>query len=266
MPLSSDKIQWFTVCLEWFGLVYSKQTKPFQTKLTKQTLLPYILHIETATEICSVALSKGNVLLAHQESDVPNQHSSQLTLLIQAAMAQANVPMSSLSAVSLSSGPGSYTSLRVGTSVAKGVCYALSIPMIGIDTLQSLAIGAKEDIQDEDAIYCPMIDARRMECYTALYDSVGNELRAMEARIIDEAFRDELLALNKKIILSGSGAEKCRTFLDQNTFVYSKTVCNSLNMLNIAYQKFTHFIFEDIAYFSPEYLKAPNITQSKKVL
>jgi tRNA threonylcarbamoyladenosine biosynthesis protein TsaB len=234
--------------------------KPIQPKL------PYILHIETATEICSVALSKGNVLLSHQESSVSNQHSSQLTLLIQAAMAEANVPMTSLQAVALSSGPGSYTSLRVGTSVAKGICYALSIPLIAIDTLHSLAVGAKEDIQDDEALYCPMIDARRMECYIALYDAAGNELRAMEARIIDESFRDELFALNKKIIFSGSGAEKCRTFLDQSTFVFSKTVCNSANMLNIAYQKFTHFIFEDIAYFSPEYLKAPNITQSKKVL
>jgi tRNA threonylcarbamoyladenosine biosynthesis protein TsaB len=228
--------------------------------------MAYILNIETATEICSVAVSENNLLLALCESTEPNQHSSQLTLLIEEALGKAGLKINQLDAVALSSGPGSYTSLRVGSSVAKGICYALNIPLIAVDTLECLVEGALLLENDSDAIYCPMIDARRMEVYTALYDHQKNRLRELDSRIFDEVFRDELLTLNKKIIFSGNGSEKCSEIFDENKFAFYKTVCNSSNMLNTVYQKFINFEFSDIAYFSPTYLKAPNITTAKKVL
>ncbi len=228
--------------------------------------MPYFLHIETATDICSVAISENDNLLAQCESNEPNKHSSQLTLLIQEVVKTANLTMKDLNAVALSSGPGSYTSLRVGSSVAKGICYALNIPLISVDTLQSIASGTFELVKDPEALYCAMIDARRMEVYVAIYDAQMNLVKDLEARIINEEYRNELIALNKKIIFSGNGAEKCKDILEESNFTFLNTICKSSNMLKLAYQKFIHFNFEDIAYFSPEYLKAPNISESKKVL
>jgi tRNA threonylcarbamoyladenosine biosynthesis protein TsaB len=226
----------------------------------------YILHIETATDICSVAISEKDQLLAHCESSEPNQHSKELTLLIAAVLEKANLKMSDLAAVALSGGPGSYTSLRVGSAVAKGICYAMNIPLIAVDTLQAIAAGSMKEHNLPDAIYCPMIDARRMEVYTALYDPQNEEVRPVEARILDEDFKRELLTLNKKIIFSGNGTTKCRDFFSEECFLFNDTICNSLNMLYLAYQKFTHSEFKDIVYFSPNYFKAPNISESKKVL
>ncbi len=226
----------------------------------------YILHIETATDICSVAVSEKDQLLAHCESSEPNQHSKELTLLVAAVLEKANLKMSDLAAVSLSGGPGSYTSLRVGSAVAKGICYAMNIPLIAVDTLQAIAAESMKAQNSPDAIYCPMIDARRMEVYTALYDDQNKEIRAVDARIIDEDFKQELLVLNKKIIFSGNGIDKCKDFFLEECFAFSDTICNSSNMLSIAYQKFTHLKFKDIVYFSPNYFKAPNISESKKVL
>jgi tRNA threonylcarbamoyladenosine biosynthesis protein TsaB len=226
----------------------------------------YILHIETATDICAVAVSEKDQLLAHCESNEPNQHSKELTLLIAAVLEKANLKMSDLAAVALSAGPGSYTSLRVGSAVAKGICYAMNIPLIAVDTLQAIAAGSMGAYNLPDAIYCPMIDARRMEVYTALYNQKNEEVRPLEARILDEDFKRELLTLNKKIIFSGNGTTKCRDFFSEECFAFSSTICNSSNMLCIAYQKFTHLEFKDIVYFSPNYFKAPNISESKKVL
>ena len=228
--------------------------------------MPYILNIETATDVCSVAISENEQLLAQSESTEPNQHSKELTLLIADVLKKTNLKMSDLAAVALSGGPGSYTSLRVGSSVAKGICYAMNIPLIAVDTLQAIAAGSMAEFDLADAIYCPMIDARRMEVYTALYDHEKNEIKAVEARILDEDFKRELLTLNKKIILSGNGTEKSKEIFSEDCFLFSSTICNSSNMLYIAYQKFTHLNFKDIAYFSPNYFKAPNISETKKVL
>jgi tRNA threonylcarbamoyladenosine biosynthesis protein TsaB len=226
--------------------------------------LPYLLHIETATEVCSVAVSEGERLLAQCKAEDANQHSTHLTLLIADAMKVANLAMSQLSAVALSSGPGSYTSLRVGSSVAKGICFANNIPLVAIDTLQSLAAGSVGD-NDESVIYCPMIDARRMEVYTALYDENLELLKPMEAIIIDEQWRAQLLQYGKKIIFSGNGAAKGQTILNDKNFEFRPTICDSSNMLKIAYQKLMKNKTENIAYFSPDYGKAPNITAAKKI-
>ena len=228
--------------------------------------MPYLLHIETATDICSVAVSENERLLAQSESSEPNQHSKELTLLIADVLKKANLKMPDLAAVALSGGPGSYTSLRVGSSVAKGICYAMNIPLIAVDTLQAIAAGSMEEFDLPAAVYCPMIDARRMEVYTALYDHEKNEIKAVEARILDEDFKLELLTLNKKIIFSGNGTEKSRAIFSEDCFLFSSSICNSSNMLYLAYQKFIHSEFKNIVYFSPNYFKPPNISETKKVL
>ena len=131
-----------------------------------------ILNIETATNVCSVALSENNKILGFKETADPNVHSSQLTVFIESLLKKEKTDIKSLNAVAVSKGPGSYTGLRIGVSVAKGICYALDIPLISVSTLQAMAfgIGARNIIKDKNAWMCPMIDARRMEVYSAFFD------------------------------------------------------------------------------------------------
>ena len=150
--------------------------------------MPKILCIETATEICSVCLSIDGEAVALAETDKGFSHASTLTILIQKCLEEANLTLDNLDAVALSQGPGSYTGLRIGVSVAKGICYALNKPMIAIDTLEALAWAcAKEEKQE--AHYCPMIDARRMEVYTAMYNLKGEEEQSVNALILDEKLK-----------------------------------------------------------------------------
>ena len=217
-----------------------------------------LLFLETATQVCSVALADGDQLLALKESESANSHSSLLTTFIQEVISEAGMKLNDLDAIVVSKGPGSYTGLRIGVSTAKGLCYSLEKPLIAINTLQSLAIGMRDIIKPEaeNVLFCPMIDARRMEVYTAFYDANNKVIQATSAQIIDENSFVDLLKTHQ-IYFGGDGAEKCKDALAQNTnaiFIDDFRI-SAKDMIEIASAKFEQKQFEDVAYFEPYYLK-----------
>jgi len=227
--------------------------------------MTYILHIETATNICSICISKEDEIIAFYESDDSFSHAKSITILIDKCLREAKITMKDLSAVSVSKGPGSYTALRVGSSTAKGICYAMEIPMIAVDTLKALALASQSQDDDENTIYCPMIDARRMEVYASLYNSKMDLIAKTNAIIIDENSFSEIYANGKTLKLSGDGAEKCKAILQKST-IDSNILCSSNHLVVLAMEYFKNELFVDIAYFEPTYFKPPNITTPKKLL
>ena len=222
-----------------------------------------ILNIETATGVCSVALARDGQLLGLKESNAKNSHVSVLTVFIDEVIKTAAIALSDLDAIAVSKGPGSYTGLRIGVAAAKGLCYALEKPLIGVNTLRAMAIGMPHppppspNREGENSIlYCPMIDARRMEVYCAIFDEKGSEIRETRAEIIDENSFTEYLSKNR-IIFAGDGALKCRSLFDKHpNAVFSEGFQASARfIIPISEEKFSQKIFEDIAYFEPYYLK-----------
>jgi tRNA threonylcarbamoyladenosine biosynthesis protein TsaB len=229
-----------------------------------------LLHLETATNVCAVALSdlEGRVV-AHQVLSPTLSHASVLTVLIESVLQTANVTPQQLSAIALSDGPGSYTGLRVGAATAKGLCYALDIPLIAVSTLEAMAHAAAQNVENE-AFIAPMIDARRMEVYTAVFQKNAQghlERRSEDAPlIIDEtAFAAWRENPNSRFLLLGNGAEKCQMVLTAPTFLYADIFCDALHLVPLAVEKWQQKIFVDIAYHTPNYLKPPNITTAKNV-
>ena len=214
-----------------------------------------ILSIETSTKICSVALHTNGDLLAESTLHVDKSHSEKLAVLIKDLLSYAEVETKALSAIAIASGPGSYTGLRIGTSTAKGLCYALGIPLIAINTLEAMAYGVSKHVT-EQLLLCPMLDARRMEVYYVLTDSKLNTIQPTAAKIIDEtSFREELAT--NKILFFGNGAAKCQPVLDHNPnalFINTQSI-SAVNVGELAWVKFQQQAFEDLAYFEPEYLK-----------
>lgn len=225
-----------------------------------------LLHIETATERCSVALAEGARLLSLQESEAAFSHASQLTLLIAAALKAAGLSMDQLAAVALSSGPGSYTGLRIGSATAKGICYAQDLPLIAVDTLQSLALASRQKQLDAPVLYAPMIDARRMEVYTAGYDFNNELTMKMQALILDELAFKHYFDQGYSIVFSGNGSAKCRDLFPSEKAIFSPVLCSAAHLIPLAEKAFQAQNFVDQAYFSPTYFKAPNITKPKKIL
>ena len=227
--------------------------------------MAYILCLETATEICSVALLKNDVVIAIEENHEGNSHASQITLLIEAVMKKSNVELKQLDAVAVSKGPGSYTGLRVGVSTAKGLCYALNIPLIAINTLQSLTQHLHSTFNTQHStFFCPMLDARRMEVYCTLLDNQLNEVENTQAKIIDEnSFSAELN--NHKIYFFGNGSLKCKTIITHSNAIFIDDIkCSANGMAALAYKAFAQKQFEDVAYFEPFYLKDFVGTVAKK--
>lgn len=218
-------------------------------------MTPLILHIDTATQVCSVALSRGAENIAYRESREKNAHSKNVTLFVEEVISESGLAKDELDAISVSMGPGSYTGLRIGVSTAKGLCYALEKPLIAISTLQAMAYGLAEE-RKEKVLYCPMIDARRMEVYTALFDENNRQLREIRAEIIDENSFSEFLN-NQKIYFFGDGAPKCKEVLgDQPNAVFIDDFFPSAKFMSgIALDKFQNNDFVDVAYFEPFYLK-----------
>jgi tRNA threonylcarbamoyladenosine biosynthesis protein TsaB len=204
-------------------------------------------------------------LLSKHDSTEPNEHSKVITLLIQRCLEDAGIELGDLDAVALSEGPGSYTSLRVGFSTAKGICYALDKPLITVSTLAALARAAYEEAQDDQALYCAMIDARRMEVYAGLYNAAGEALMLPQPLVIDhESFGAEFLA-GRRVYFCGNGAAKCETLLSHPLASFSGIKnCDSVQIFPIAIIAFLNKNFADTAYAIPTYLKAPNITESRR--
>jgi len=225
--------------------------------------LSLILNIETATGVCSVALAQDGELIGLVESNTKNSHSSVLTLFMDEVLKTAGVALSDIDAVAISEGPGSYTGLRIGVATAKGLCYALEKPLIGVSTLRAMAIGMPHPPTpspnregENNILYCPMIDARRMEVYCAIFDEKGNEVRETRAEIMDENSFMEYLGKNR-IVFAGDGALKCRPLFDKHpNAVFSEDFQTSAKfMISLSEGKFSQKKFEDIAYFEPHYLK-----------
>lgn len=216
-----------------------------------------ILHLETATTVCSVALSKDGNLIALKEQDGDYSHAENLTLFIEDVFKQAQLPLHAVDAIAVSKGPGSYTGLRIGVSTAKGLCYSLNKPLIAINTLQSMALGViANHAAKADALFCPMIDARRMEVYCAIYNAKGEEIKATAAEIIEEHSFADLLTKHA-IYFFGDGAAKCQeTFsTSPNAHFIADGKPSAKDMIASATAAFRNNQFEDVAYFEPFYLK-----------
>jgi len=218
-----------------------------------------ILQIETATSSCSIALANGGVVLGFKQVNQRNLHAEVITRFIEEIIATAGFKYADLDAIAVSSGPGSYTGLRIGISTAKGLCFALDKPLIAVETLDAMASGLcviDEYREKKNLLLCPMIDARRMEVYTAVFTTAGEKIKATSATIIDENSFDDLLKENE-ILFFGDGAEKCFNVLNKNPNAsFLPDFVNSATCLTQkAAQKFDSRQFEDVAYFEPYYLK-----------
>lgn len=235
----------------------------------------HILIIETTTDICSVALAclvsaSETKLVATATAQESNAHASHLTLLIQELLEGAGITAQNLYAVAVSNGPGSYTGLRIGTATAKGICFATGAKLIAADTLRGLAEGTKNEHSSNtsNTLFCPMLDARRMEVYTAVYDTQGNILAPIAAVVIDDDFENTFFSRHNiagydQIVFCGNGAEKCSEILKKNPkFLVLPNATAAANLLPDILQKIDNQKFEDIAYYEPNYLKGANITKS----
>lgn len=218
-----------------------------------------ILQLETSTSVCSVSLSKEAEIISFREESEGRNHAALLTILIEKVLKDAKCHVKDLSAIAVSKGPGSYTGLRIGVSVAKGMSYALSIPLISVDTLKMMANGyliQNPDLQPmPDVLLVPMIDARRMEVYSAIFTTKLEEARPVKAEIIDEnSFQNE--REKNQLVFFGDGAAKCSEVLTKERLtVDNNYTVSSRDMTSIAFEKYKLEDFEDVAYFEPFYLK-----------
>ncbi len=222
-----------------------------------------ILNIETSTRVCSVALSVDGKTVALQETDTESSHARQITVFAEQIMYQSGLNFQDLDAIAVSKGPGSYTGLRIGVSTAKGFCYSLDKPLISVGSLESLAGGmvlklATEGKNPDNFLFCPMIDARRMEVYTAIYDSRLHEVKKVAAEIIDEHSFADYFKRKKPLVFMGDGAAKCKEVLGKASpyaIFREAFLASATYMAPLAEEKFKTGDFEDTAYFEPYYLK-----------
>ena len=224
-----------------------------------------ILSIETGTDICSVALANDGELMALRESDEGRDHAKKVALFVDELLRETGVQPSDLDAIAVGKGPGSYTGLRIGVSFAKGLCYALNIPLIAVGSLNALTEVAREDydagildIEEEDwskARLCPMVDARRMEVYAAVYNESLEAVMPVGAYIVDENTFSEILS-QRKVIFCGNGAAKCREVINHPNAIFVDGVYPlATGMLALAERAFVRQQFSDVAYYEPFYLK-----------
>ncbi len=220
-----------------------------------------ILNIETSTKNCSVSLSKdGNCISIKEENDGNYSHAEKLHVFIDEILKEQQLKVADLDAIAVGKGPGSYTGLRIGVSTAKGLAYAANLPLISIHTLKTLATS----VSVENGLLVPMLDARRLEVYSAIFDNEYNFVRDVEAQIIDEHSFKELLD-QQTITFLGDGAAKCKDIIQHPnaTFIDNKFP-STRQMCVLAEEKFKANDFEDVAYFEPFYLKDFVVTPSKK--
>jgi len=222
--------------------------------------LSYILNIETATKNCSVALAKeGITVLCKEIAEEGYSHAERLHVFIEEIIKETGITFQDISAIAVSQGPGSYTGLRIGVSAAKGLCYALGVPLIAVDTLQVLASQAKVS----NGLIIPMLDARRMEVYSAIFASNHENIRAVQAEVITEnSFED----LQETIYFVGDCAEKCKPVLTKENFIFLEEIKypSAKEMSFLSFEKYKKNDTVDVAYFEPYYLKDFMMTVSKK--
>jgi|KBSSwiS6_1023812.scaffolds.fasta_scaffold00738_5 tRNA threonylcarbamoyladenosine biosynthesis protein TsaB len=225
-----------------------------------------LLHIDTAVENASLCISKDGSLLKIAENKNQKDHAAWIHLAIEKLMKETAYSLKDLNAIAVSNGPGSYTGLRVGLATAKGLCYALNIPLITLSTLEVMTYSAIKTIDSRlitnDFLYCPMIDARRMEVFTALHDKDLKTIQAPHARVIDEKSFDEDLTMHK-ILFFGNGADKSKPFIKHSNALFENIEHNASHMIELAEQKTKVKAFADIAYAEPFYIKDFHTTQRK---
>jgi tRNA threonylcarbamoyladenosine biosynthesis protein TsaB len=221
-----------------------------------------LLHLETSTKACSVALSRNGLLIALKESvDDEYAHGEKLTLYIQHVLNESGVAMNQLNAVSVASGPGSYTGLRIGVSTAKGLCFALGIPLISVNSLISLATIGKE--KHPGKRLCPLIDARRMEVFSAIYDDSLREIKPISADIIDTNSYSEL----EPFVFFGDGSAKLLDCWSERNLTGDLLIhASAKGQIPLSYEKYLLQEFENVAYFEPFYLKDFIQTTAKKII
>jgi tRNA threonylcarbamoyladenosine biosynthesis protein TsaB len=216
--------------------------------------MSYILNIESSSTNCSISLAhKGTVISIKEKNDENYSHSTKLHAFIQEVLKESNTPINELSAVAVSKGPGSYTGLRIGVAAAKGLCFALDIPLISLPTLLILS----KQVKIKKGLIVPVLDARRDEVYSAVYDSNYNLIQKEKPEIInDDSFKE--ISSSFKLHFIGSGQEKCERLIKNNlnlSFSSSDNFPSSKEMAKLSYEKFINSNFEDLAYFEPAYLK-----------
>ncbi|MDN3676122.1 tRNA (adenosine(37)-N6)-threonylcarbamoyltransferase complex dimerization subunit type 1 TsaB [Flavobacterium paronense] len=219
----------------------------------------YILNIETATKNCSVSLAKnGETVLCKEIAEQGFSHAEKLHVFIEDILKETGVSVKDLKAIAVSKGPGSYTGLRIGVSAAKGLCYALGVPLISVDTLQVLT----RQVAVGKGLIIPMLDARRMEVYSAVFDANHTKIKDVQAEILTEESYAEITA---PVYFIGDCQEKCKTVLMAANFHFlSEIIFPSANeMSSLSYEKFVKNEFEDVAYFEPFYLKDFLISKPK---
>lgn len=222
--------------------------------------MDYILNIETSTKNCSVSIAKeGKTIICKEIAEEGYSHAERLHIFIEESLKEAGLAYKDLSAIAVSQGPGSYTGLRIGVSAAKGLCFALDIPLIAVDTLKVLASQATIS----NGLIVPMIDARRMEVYSAVFNAEYEKLRDVQAEIINE---DSFENLQETIYFVGDCAEKCKGVLTKENFVFLERIKypSAKEMSALSFDKYKKSDIVDVAYFEPFYLKDFLITTSKK--
>ena len=222
--------------------------------------MTYILNLETATKNCSVSISQhGKTILCKEIAESGYSHAERLHVFIEECLKESNITFKDLSAIAVSQGPGSYTGLRIGVSTAKGLCFALDLPLIAIDTLQVLA----SQLTITEGVIIPMIDARRMEVYSAIYNSNYEKTREVQAEILTENSFEEIA---DTIHFVGDCSEKAKTVLTNSNFIFHEEIVypSANEMSELSFKKFQDSNFEDVAYFEPYYLKDFMTTVSKK--
>ncbi|TDD96515.1 tRNA (adenosine(37)-N6)-threonylcarbamoyltransferase complex dimerization subunit type 1 TsaB [Flavobacterium cellulosilyticum] len=222
--------------------------------------MSYILNIETATKNCSVALAQeGKTIICKEIAEEGYSHAERLHVFIEEIIIEAGITFQDLSAIAVSQGPGSYTGLRIGVSAAKGLCFALNIPLIAVDTLQVLASQATISC----GLIIPMLDARRMEVYSAIFTPNFEKIREVQAEIITE---NSFEKLNETLYFVGDCAEKCKPVLNKENFIFLERIkypsANEMSLLSFGKYKKNDNV--DVAYFEPYYLKDFMMTVSKK--
>lgn len=227
-----------------------------------------ILNVETSTNVCSVAVSQdGSCIFNKEDHEGPN-HAVILGVFVQEALSFIDSHAIPLDAVAVSCGPGSYTGLRIGLSMAKGICYGRDVKLIAIPTLELMCVPLLlgEKINEENALLCPMIDARRMEVYSQFFDRALNEVRSISADIVENNTYDDILA-QQPVYFFGNGAEKCHEVLTHhNAHIIEGIVPLAKNMYPLAEKRMANEQFEDVAYFVPFYLKDFVAKEAKKLL
>lgn len=227
-----------------------------------------ILHIETSTDVCSVAISKDGVCLFEREDHEGQNHAVKAGVFVDEALSYADSQLMDLDAVAVSCGPGSYTGLRVGVSMAKGVCFGRGLRLISVPTLELLCVPVllREKVKEDNALLCPMIDARRMEIYAQIFDRSLHEVRPTQADVVDgDTYRQWLD--ERPVYFFGNGAAKCMDAIDHpNARLIESIEPLARWMFPLAEKRFFREEFEDVAYFVPFYLKDFVAKQPKKLL